>query len=179
MRVDQIAQDVGVSVDELLEILGDIEVQVEGAESVLTDEQIAQVCDELGYGSIDEARADNQVEVVEAVAEVEAAEAESTEAETESQEQVIELKKPKVVVKDFAEMLDLKPNMLIAELMRMNVFASINAEIDLNVAKQIGEKYGFTVRKEEKKKAVPTAVQAGKAAINAPEKKWLMRQSRC
>ena len=168
MRVDQIAQDVGVSVDELLEILGDIEVQVEGAESVLTDEQIAQVCDELGYGSIDEARADNQVEVVEAVAEVEveAAEAESTDAETEeSQEQVIELKKPKVVVKDFAEMLDLKPNMLIAELMRMNVFASINAEIDLNVAKQIGEKYGFTVRKEEKKKAAPTSVQAGKAAL--------------
>ena len=63
---------------------------------------------------------------------------------------VIELKKPKVMVKDFAEMLDLKPNILIAELMRMNVFASINAEIDLNVAK-IGDKYGFTVQKEEKK----------------------------
>ena len=32
-------------------------------------------------------------------------------------------------------MVDVKPNMLIAELMRMNVFASINAEIDLNVQK--------------------------------------------
>ena len=55
------------------------------------------------------------------------------------------------MVKDFAEMLDLKPNILIAELMRMNIFASINAEIDLNVAKKIGDKYGFTVQKEEKK----------------------------
>ena len=87
---------------------------------MLTDEQIAQVCDELGYGSIDEARADNQAEVVESRcgSGSREAEAESSEAETESQEQVIELKKPKVVVKDFAEMLDLKPNMLIAELMR-------------------------------------------------------------
>ena len=83
---------------------------MEGAESVLTDEQIAQVCDELGYGSIDEVRADNQVEVVEAVAEVEveATEAESAEAETENQEQVIELKKPKVVA-SFAEMLISSP----------------------------------------------------------------------
>ena len=124
---------------------------MEGAESTLTDEQIAQVCDELGYGSIDEARADNQVEVVEAVAEVEATEAESTEAETESQTGY-RTQETQGGRKDFAEMLDLKPNMLIAELMRMNVFASINAEIDLNVAKQIGEAYGFTVRKEEKKK---------------------------
>ena len=75
-------------------------------------------------------------------------------ATSEEEGRLIELKKPKVTVKDFAEMVDVKPNMLIAELMRMNVFASINAEIELNVAKKIGEKYGFTVRKEEKKRSV-------------------------
>ena len=48
----------------------------------------------------------------------------------------------------------MKPNLVIAELMKMNVFASINAEIDLKVAKEIGEKHGFIVRKEEKKKVV-------------------------
>ena len=68
------------------------------------------------------------------------------------------------MVKDFAEMVDVKPNMLIAELMRMNVFASINAEIDLNVAKKIGEKYGFTVRKEEKKRPVIQPVASARKA---------------
>ena len=38
--------------------------------------------------------------------------------------------------------------------MRMNIFASINAEIDLSVAKKIGEKYDFEVRKEDKKRAL-------------------------
>jgi len=172
MRVDQLATDVGVSVEELMEILQDIEIAVEGVDSTLSDEQVASVCDELGYASLAEAQADNPAvapveEVVEPVEEsvVEAAGETPAEGETDepvespAEERLIELKKPRVMVKDFAEMLDLKPNMLIAELMRMNVFASINAEIDLNVAKQIGEKHGFTVRKEEKKRSVapPTA----------------------
>ena len=38
--------------------------------------------------------------------------------------------------------------------MRMNIFASINAEIDLSVAKKIGEKYDFEVKKEDKKRAL-------------------------
>ena len=69
---------------------------------------------------------------------------------------IIELKKTKVAVKEFAELLNLKPNILIAELMRMNIFASINAEIDLSVAKKIGEKYDFEVKKEDKKRALST-----------------------
>ena len=53
-------------------------------------------------------------------------------------------------------MLDVKPNMLIAELMRMNVFASINAEIDLNnfersnIGVLIGSGSGGTVPETEK-----------------------------
>jgi translation initiation factor IF-2 len=180
MRVDQLAKDVGVSVEELMEILQDIEIAAEGVESTLSDEQVAAVCDELGYASLMEAQADNPAaapveEVVEPVepAVVEAAEETSAEAnehvEAPAEERLIELKKPRVMVKDFAEMLDLKPNMLIAELMRMNVFASINAEIDLNVAKQIGEKHGFTVRKEEKKRSVapPTARKASAKRVEA------------
>ncbi|MBT8046720.1 MAG: translation initiation factor IF-2, partial [Pontiella sp.] len=48
------------------------------------------------------------------------------------------------------------------ELMKMNVFASINAEIDLKIAKEIGEKHGFTVREEEKKKAAPVPPSTAK-----------------
>jgi translation initiation factor IF-2 len=49
----------------------------------------------------------------------------------------------------------MKPNQVIAELMKKNIFASINAEIDLKIAKEIGAKHGFTVRKEEKRKTPP------------------------
>ena len=82
---------------------------------------------------------------------------------------MIELKKPKVVVKDFAQMMDMKPNQVIAELMRMNIFASINAEIDLKVAKEIGAKHGFTVRKEEKKKVLPPPPKPGKISVRKTE----------
>ncbi|MEE9368542.1 MAG: translation initiation factor IF-2 [Pontiella sp.] len=169
INVQDTAKDVGVSTEELIEILQDIDIAVDAPESELSAEQLRLICDELGYGSIEEARADNvqepaaPVEAVEeepAPAEVPAeedapavAEVSVKPAEPETDPKLIELKKPKVIVKDFAEMMGMKPNMVIAELMRMNVFASINAEIDLKIAKDIGEKHGFTVRKAEKKKA--------------------------
>ncbi|MBN2163016.1 MAG: translation initiation factor IF-2 [Pontiellaceae bacterium] len=171
MNIQDTAKDVGVSPEELLEILQDIEIEVDGLDAELSDAQIAAVCDELGYDSIAAAREDNQPaeepeeeseEDPTAVAEeVPAAEdamddgASDDEGESSLDSNIIELKKPKIVVKDFADRMGMKPNIVIAELMRMNVFASINAEIDLKVAKEIGEKHGFIVRKEEKKKAVP------------------------
>ena len=169
MNIFDTAKDVGVSAEELLEILQDIDIVVDGPEAELTDEQIVQVCDELGYASIEEARADNESAEEEAPAEEavvaepvavdapvveDAASAEDAPVEEPAEAStLIELKKPKIVVKDFAERMGMKPNQVIAELMKMNVFASINAEIDLKIAKEIGEKHGFTVRKEEKKKA--------------------------
>ena len=173
MNIKDTAKDVGVSPEELIEILQDIEIEVDGMDAELSASQIAAVCDELGYASIEEARADNQP-VAEPV--VEEAPAEAPVAETPVPEKapapeapveepkadsnLIELKKPKIVVKDFADRMGLKPNIVIAELMKMNVFASINAEIDLRVAKEIGEKHGFIVRKEEKKKAPPPQPKA-------------------
>ncbi|MDF7798073.1 translation initiation factor IF-2 [Pontiellaceae bacterium B1224] len=191
MTVQETAKDVGVSAEELIEILGDIDIAVDGPDSELSDEQITQVCDELGYATIQEAREDNVVEeepeapaeeaaateepvAEEAVAETVDAPAEevvaeapvaAVPAEPQGDPTLIELKKPKVMVKDFAEMMGMKPNMVIAELMKMNVFASINAEIDLKIAKEIGAKHGFTVRKEEKKKAPPPQPKSAKKAV--------------
>ena len=181
MKVLELAKDVGVSDEELIEILQDIDIAVDGTDSELTDEQIAQVCDELGYASIEEAIADNtsadtpppeeepktevEVPVTETAAPVAEEAAPAPEEEKESPDaNLIELKKPKVTVKDFAQMMGLKPNMVIAELMKMNIFASINAEIDLKIAKEIGTKHGFTVRKEEKRKAPPPHPKAKKLA---------------
>lgn len=179
MKVHETARDVGVSPEELIEILGDIDVAADSPDSELTDAQVAQVCDELGYASIEEARAEN---VSEEAAEAEAEAPDAGVPETESAgeppaeeapeekadaERLIELKKPKIVLKDFAELMSMKPNQVIAELMRMNVFATINHEIDLKVAKEIGAKHGFTVRKAEKKQTSqpkPTLAKAKKKA---------------
>ncbi len=187
MTVLETAKDVGVSADELIEILGDIDISVDGPDFELNAEQISQVCDELGYASIEEAREDNAAseeepkapaaaekpKAAEAPAEAPAVKAapaaprveEAPAAEAPAKDPtLIELKKPKVVVKEFADLMDVKPNVVIAELMKMNVFASINAEIDLKVAKEIGAKHGFTVRKEEKKKAAPQQKASAKKA---------------
>ena len=141
IKVQQLAKDVDVSPEELIEILQDIDITVDGPEAELTDEQIAQVCDELGYESIEAARAENAVEPEpepeaplaepeenEVVAEETAPEpAEVATEEASADSMIIELKKPKVIVKDFAERMNMKPNQVIAELMKMNIFASINA----------------------------------------------------
>ncbi len=58
--------------------------------------------------------------------------------------------KGSVVVRALAEQMGLKPNQLIAELMAMNVFASINARLELKVAQQIAEKHGFILDHEKK-----------------------------
>jgi len=72
--------------------------------------------------------------------------------------------KDKVVVRDFAEMLELKPNKLIAELMSMNIFAGITATIDFKVAEELGKRHGKEVVQERKKAAAvippPVAVEA-------------------
>jgi len=189
MKLHEVAKDVDVSVEELIEILQDIDIEVDGPDATLSDAQIAQVCDELGYESIEAAQSENAGKppieeptpeppptVSEPVAEEEKPQ-EAPVAEPVAEEEkekpavsnVIELKKPKVTVKEFAQLMDMKPNQIIAELMKMNIFAAINAEIDIKVAKEIGKKHGFTVKKEEKRKA-PAPAKQKKVAIKRPEK---------
>ena len=59
-----------------------------------------------------------------------------------------------VVVKEFADMLGVKPNVLITELMRLNIFASIAMKIEFKIAEKVAEKFGF-VLEHEKKAATP------------------------
>ncbi|MEI6564645.1 MAG: translation initiation factor IF-2, partial [bacterium] len=62
---------------------------------------------------------------------------------------VIILKGP-IIVRDLAGFLGVRPNQLIAELMRLNVLASINEQIDIKDAARVAEKHGFTVEREKK-----------------------------
>ena len=193
-----------MSVEELLEILGDVEIEASDGDSLLADTEVAVVCDELGFASIDEARAAKAesdaakaaVDAAKAAADAKKAEADAKKAaakaaaapkpaakkpsapaakeaapapavekpaveepapvvEEEEVNKTIIFPKPQVAVKVLAESMEMKPNQLIAELMRMNIFASINQDIDIKVAKQLGEKHGFTVELKKKEKPQP------------------------
>ncbi len=62
---------------------------------------------------------------------------------------IIRVREP-IVVKELAVQLGLKPNVMIAELMRMNVFASINERLEFRIAHQLGLKHGIRVEHEKK-----------------------------
>ena len=188
MKVHELAIDLEVSVEELLEILGDVEIVATDGDSLLADPEVVIVCDELGFASIEEARAAKEANAIPAAEEAPVAEdapapaavsadasavalakeetsSEEEEAAPAVEEEVVEEKeapsttiefpKPQVVVKELAEKMALKPNQLIAELMKMNIFASINQEIDIKIAKKIGDKYGFVVEHKKKEKPKP------------------------
>ena len=76
--------------------------------------------------------------------------------------QVITLKPP-IVVRELAEQLKQKPFKVIADLMEVGVFASVNQAIDEKIAQQICAKYGvrFEVEKRER----------GGGVVHAPVKK--------
>ncbi|MFH0879195.1 MAG: translation initiation factor IF-2 [Lentisphaerota bacterium] len=74
-----------------------------------------------------------------------------------------------IIVKELAEQLGMKPNQLIAELMMMNVFASINERVDLKIAQQVAEKHGYAFEHEKKvveNKPVPKPVEPPPEPIN-------------
>ena len=82
--------------------------------------------------------------------------------------------KPPMVVRELAELMGMKPNMLITSLMGMNIFASINQKIELKVIQALAEKHGFKVELEKKapKPPPPPAkkeAEAKPAADNAAD----------
>lgn len=80
-----------------------------------------------------------------------------------------------IIVREFAEHMGLKPNQVIAELMKMNIFASINQKIEMKVAQQIAAKWGWTVELEKKVEVKPpppppkVKVKPVAEKIDAPE----------
>ncbi|MDA0989470.1 MAG: translation initiation factor IF-2 [Verrucomicrobia bacterium] len=55
-----------------------------------------------------------------------------------------------IVVKELAQLLNMRPNLLITELMGMNILASITQKVDVNVARKIAEKHGFEFEHEKR-----------------------------
>jgi translation initiation factor IF-2 len=60
--------------------------------------------------------------------------------------------KPPIVVRELAERLKQKPFKIIADLMGLNVFATVNQTIDEKIAAQLSAKYGFRFEAEKRAK---------------------------
>ena len=67
-------------------------------------------------------------------------------------DKVIQLRGP-TLLKDLAEMMGLRPNRLIADLMQLNVLVSINQRVDIEKADKIAAKYGYSVELERTRRS--------------------------
>ena len=74
-----------------------------------------------------------------------------------------------VVVKEFAELLGIKPNVLIAKLMKQGIFASIGMKIDFKAAEPIAKDLGFVLEHEKKAPPPPPPVKAEPKPESAAE----------
>ena len=75
--------------------------------------------------------------------------------------------KPPIIVKELAAMMELKPFLLIQDLMEMDVFASLAQAIEPEVASRICEKHGFIFEKEKREKGA--GVHKVEEVIEVPE----------
>ncbi|MGO8764516.1 MAG: translation initiation factor IF-2 [Limisphaerales bacterium] len=71
--------------------------------------------------------------------------------------------KPPIIVRDLANALKQKPFLIIGDLMKLGVFATVNQAIDEKIAQQICAKYGFRFEMEKRER--------GGGTVHAVEKK--------
>jgi translation initiation factor IF-2 len=166
MRVHELAKELGVSSKEVLETLHGLGVEAKNHMTALDDESVVSVRKERGKAKVVPAAAagkkTEKAKEKPAAAQVPVKESKEpaaarppakpkTKIETTppvetaaapTGDKVIIVHGP-VVVKDFAEKLGIRPNQLIAELMGMNILASLNERVEVVAAKKIAEKHGF------------------------------------
>lgn len=145
MRIFELAKELNISSKDLLAKLRAMGVEAPNHMSALTDAQIARVRETVGSPASKAQAAPDKLAEPPAQPVPPPPEPEKKEKAAEN----IYIVKGPIIVKEFAEVLKLKPNQLIAELMMMNIFAAINATIDFKVAQKVGEKHGVKVEQEK------------------------------
>ncbi|MCX7819814.1 MAG: translation initiation factor IF-2 [Kiritimatiellae bacterium] len=78
---------------------------------------------------------------------------------------VVRIREP-ITVRALAEMMQVRPNQLVAELMKMNIFKKINDPLDFRTALQVGQRLG--IRVEQEKRAPVEGPKPPKKAIERP-----------
>ena len=161
MRVHEIAKELGLSSKDAVDRLHLLGVHVNNHMSALTEVEIerlrasAATAAKAVRGPAPQPETPAAAPVSGAVAGATPAPPGTAAVATDAEgRKIIALRGP-VVVKELAELLGVRPNQLIAELMRMNVLASINEKVDLAHARKIIEKHGFVMELEKKPEVKP------------------------
>lgn len=179
MRVYALAKELSLTSKELLSRLKEMGIEVASHSSSLSEDQVEQVQKVVAGPSSKEEKAeekaapkpapkpvpktpeteeeetlDKEEETLEK--EEETLEVEPTPSEPEAGQEVV-VKFP-VTVRQLAEYIDLKPNVLIKKLLEMGVFASLNQFLDEETALILGNEYGreIVVYSPEKAEASET-----------------------
>jgi len=171
MRVHELAKEIGVSSKELISELGKLGIKVKNHMSSLEADQVSKLKasrsskKEVPFAKVPKAKSSQTIEKKKIEKKIEPPEkiTPASPAVSAEKEKTVRIKGA-MVVKDLADELGLKPNELIAELMGLNILASINQRIEANVAIKIAEKHGFNV--EHKK----TTSEHAKSFIPAAER---------
>jgi len=175
MRVHELAKELGMPSKDFRDKLSALGIETKSHMSSLDEDAVALIRAELGGAAVEavakdetpaetkpaeEAPAEEAPLKTEAPAAETVPEAAPAEEEEESvdDEKVLRIRGG-IVVRDLAEMLGIRPNKVIAELMAMKVLAGINAKLDFDVAEKIAEKYGYSVEH----------IQRGEAALPQPK----------
>ncbi len=82
---------------------------------------------------------------------------------------LLTLKQP-IIVRDLAQVLNRKPFQLIADLMELNVFATVNQAIEEFVAKQVCAKHGFRFEIEKREKGAGVTRQQDTVNLDIDDK---------
>jgi translation initiation factor IF-2 len=78
--------------------------------------------------------------------------------------------KPPIIIRDLAQEMDRKPFQLIADLMELNVFATVNQAIEEPVAKQVCAKHGFRFEVEKREKGAGVTKTVEKIKLDHRDK---------
>ena len=81
--------------------------------------------------------------------------------------------KPPIVVRDFANLIGLKPFQLISELMEMGIFASMNQAIEEEVARKVAKLKGFDLEIRHRGTKADGTVQKKKEVVDENDEKFL------
>lgn len=78
--------------------------------------------------------------------------------------------KPPIIIRDLAQEINRKPFQLIADLMELNVFATVNQAIEEPVAKQVCAKHGFRFEVEKREKGAGVTKTVEKVKLDHRDK---------
>lgn len=152
-RVYKLAQELGISSKELIERLEELDIKVANHMSTIEEDEAELIMELLG----DESKSTSAKT---------AGEGESAKEQKESEEEHSDLKKLTfkgvLSVAELAKLLGKTPAEIITVLFKRGIMATINNEVDIDVANEIAFEFGYEISMEEEEEVSDIDIEADK-----------------